>query len=222
MSRLNDPLTSGYPGTDFDRIIGASPESYIWDEADVKRLLSGLNEFLLKLYEVWQSLSTISALSSGTEESVRTIPIHSFGLRPGSTLLSLVERRPPADAEITQPRQLELVFQITCLLTLAMVTMEFANDFRLLQEYMDSVHKMIEDLRLAGQSCNNAVWQIQVNDQSGTHSQRIWRAAGYVWVMKHVSYAVQNTLKDWLLGFFTGKPVDKVYRLDPFHFSYAN
>ena len=206
----------------FECIYGTSPESYIWDGNDLKRLLAGLNGFLGKLGELWQSLPTIRSLTERPLVSHRSATIHSFCLQPGSTLLALVERRPPAEAEITQQRRLEIIFQITCLLTLAMITMDFADDFRSLQQYLDSLHKTMEDLQLANQSCNNAMWQIQVNDHSESHSKRIWRAASYAWVMKHVSYNVQVTLKEWLLAFFTGKPVGKAYQLDSFHFSYAN
>jgi hypothetical protein len=225
----------------FECIYGTSPESYIWDESDVTRLLNGLNTFLAKLQNFWNSLSTINALTEeSTEESDTSAgkgkehetlgkgkepeakPIHSFGLRPGSTLLGLVTRQPPADAELTQQRRLEMIFQLTCLLTLGIIIMDSAADFRELQGYMDNLHKSIEDLKLAGLSCNNAMWQIQVNDHSDAHSRRIWRAASFAWVMKHCSYNVQLSLKEWLLAFFTGKPPQKAYRLDPFHFSYAS
>lgn len=225
----------------FECIYGTSPESYIWDESDVKRLVNGLNGFLDKLREFWKRLSDINDLTAdddstaeddstaddesnpkGKEKEVDARPIHSFGLRPGSTILGLVTRQPPPEAELTQPRRLEMIFQLTCLLTLGMITMDFATDFRSLQTYMDGIHKSIEDLQLAGQSCNNAMWQIQVSDHSEGHSRRIWRAASFGWVMKHCSYKVQLSLKEWLLAFFTGKPVEKPYRLDPFHFSYAS
>lgn len=206
----------------FECIYGTSPESYIWDDTDLTRLLNGLNQFLSKLLELWRSLSTIRELTNRPLVSHESTPIHSFCLQPDSTLLALVERQPPPGAEITQPRRLEMIFQLTCLLTLAMITMDYADDFRSLQQYMDNLHKTMHDLQLAGQSCNNAMWQIQVNDHSEPHSRRIWRAASYAWIMKHVSYNVQLTLKDWLLGFFTGKSVGKAFRLDSFHFSYAS
>ncbi|EXJ56539.1 hypothetical protein A1O7_06883 [Cladophialophora yegresii CBS 114405] len=212
----------------FECIYGTSPESYIWDDSDVQRLVHGLNGFLKKLREFWQSLSTINALTaqlvgdnSGRHKEAEPRPIHSFGIREGSTLLGLVSRQPPPSAELTQQRRLEMIFQLTCLLTLGMITMDLANDFRALQAYMDSLHASIEKLQLAGLSCNNAMWQIQVNDHSEPHSRRIWRAASFAWVMKHCTYSVQLTLKEWLLAFFTGKPVQKPYRLDAFHFSYA-
>jgi hypothetical protein len=213
----------------FECIYGTSPESYIWDESDVQRLVHGLNNFLRKLREFWQSLSTINALAArsaedtakGQGKEAEPRPIHSFGLRPGSTLLGLVSRQPPPTAELTQQRRLEMIFQLTCLLTLGMITMDFANDFRALLAYMDGLHTSIEKLQLTGLSCNNAMWQIQVSDHSEPHSRRIWRAASFAWVMKHCTYSVQLTLKEWLLAFFTGKPVEKPYKLDPFHFSYA-
>ncbi|KIW22818.1 uncharacterized protein PV07_11079 [Cladophialophora immunda] len=209
----------------FECIYGTSPESYIWDNSDLKRLVRSLNGFLEKLWEFWQSLSTISALTAPSpreaDPEAGERRIHSFDLQEGSTLLGLVSRQPPPGAELTQPRRLELIFQLTCLLTLAMVTVDLASDFRSLQTYMDNLHQSIEDLRLAGQSCNNAMWQIQVNDHSETHSRRIWRAASYAWVMKHCSYNVQKSLKEWLLAFFTGKPVEPPYHLASFHFSYA-
>lgn len=212
----------------FECIYGTSPESYIWDESDVRRLVHGLNSFLKSLREFWQSLSGINALAAGsTEDSAKgkegeARPIHSFGLQPGSTLLALVTKQPGPAGEVTQQQRLEMIFQLTCLLTLGMITMDLASDFRALQLYMDSISKSIENLQLAGHSCNNAMWQIQVSDHSDTHSRRIWRAASFAWVMKHCTYTVQLTLKEWLLAFFTGKPVEKLYRLDPFHFSYAS
>lgn len=206
----------------FECIYGTSPESYIWDDSDLTRLWKGLNEFLDKVWELWQSLSTIRALTARPLVAHASAPIHSFNLQPGSILLSLVSRPLPNEAEIPQQRRLELVFQITTLLTLAMITLDFAHDFRTLQQYMDDLHAMMKDLHLQGQSCNNAMWQIQVNDHTDSHSRRIWRAASYAWVMKHVSFGVQLSLKEWLLKFFTGKAVDKKYRLDNYHFSYAS
>ena len=225
----------------FECIYGTSPESYIWDDdSDLKRLVGSLNSFLVQLRDFWQSLSTISALASrstedleedndqrkgkgkGKERQDEARPIHTFGLRPGSTLLGLTSRQPPPDAELTQTRRLEMIFQLTCLLTLAMIAVDLAKDFRSLQSYMDNLHKAMEDLRLAGQSCNNAMWQIQVNDHSDAHSRRIWRAASYAWVMKHCSYAVQRSLKAWLLEFLQGREMESSYRLDTFHFSYAS
>lgn len=206
----------------FECIYGTSPESYIWDEADLKRLVIGLNAFLEQLREFWQSLTTISALTAKSEHERQTMPIHRFGFRPDSTLLALMERQPPPDADITPQRRLELIFQVTCLLTLATMTLDFGQDFAAMQTYMAGLHKAMDDLHLAGQSSNNAMWYIQVNDHSEAHSRRIWRAASYAWVMKHCTYNVQVSLKQWLLNFFNGKPVDQAYRLDPFHFSYAS
>ncbi|KIW38454.1 uncharacterized protein PV06_09415 [Exophiala oligosperma] len=207
----------------FECIYGTSPESYIWDESDLDRLVKGLNGFLFGLWELWKSLSTISGLTAVTSKTAGPPRIHSFGLQLDSSLLSLVERRPPLDAELTQQGRLEMIFQVTCLLTFGMVTLDKAGDFRSLQEYMDGVHKQVDDLHLTGQSCNNVMWQIQVNDHSAEHSKRIWKAASYAWVLKHVSYNVQVSVKEWLLAFFKGEPVtEKQFRLDPFHFSYAN
>ncbi|KAH0842174.1 hypothetical protein AYO21_00201 [Fonsecaea monophora] len=209
----------------FECIYGTSPESYIWDVSDLKRLVHNLNVFLEKLREFGQSLSSTSVLAAKgpREADIEVVGRrkHPFELQEGSTLLGLVSRQPPPDAELTQPRRLELIFQLTCLLTLAMITMDLAGDFKALQTYMDHLHQSIEDLRLAGQSCNNAMWQIQVSDHSEVHSRRIWRAASFAWVMKHCSYNVQLSLKEWLLAFFTGKGVEKPYYLGSFHFSYA-
>jgi hypothetical protein len=230
----------------FECIYGTSPESYIWDESDVKRLVNGLNGFLRTLRNLWKSLAAISEMTGkivdedydeqvegdvdekegdDTGESAEppdTKPVHSFVIQPGSTMLALITRQPPPDAELTQLRRLELIFQLTCLLTLGAITLDLASDFHALQTYMDGLHKSIEDLRLAGHSCNNVMWQIQVGDHSEAHSRRIWRAASFAWVMKHCSYNVQLSLKQWLLAFFTGKQVAKSFRLDPFHFSYAS
>ncbi|KIW20426.1 hypothetical protein PV08_01001 [Exophiala spinifera] len=207
----------------FECIYGTSPESYIWDESGLDRLVNGLNGFLGDIWELWKSLSTISGLTAQTTKAPGPPRIHSFGLQPDSSLLALVERQPPSDAELTQQRRLEMIFQVTCLLTFGMITLDKAGDFRSLQQYMDGIHKQVEDLHLMGQSCNNIMWQIQVNDHSADHSRRIWRAASYAWVLKHVSYDVQLKVKEWLLAFFQGEPVaEKPFRLDPFHFSYAS
>ncbi|KAL6250145.1 hypothetical protein RBB50_002446 [Rhinocladiella similis] len=207
----------------FECIYGTSPESYIWDESDLDRLTNGLNGFLVHLWELWKSLSTISDLTAQTTRTPGSPRIHSFGLQPDSNLLALVERRPPPDAELTQQRRLEMIFQVTCLLTFGMITLDNARDFRTLQQYMDGIHKQVDDLRLVGQSCNNVMWQIQVNDHSAEHSKRIWRAASYAWVLKHVSYNVQVSVKEWLLAFFKGEQVaEKQFRLDLYHFSYSS
>jgi hypothetical protein len=211
----------------FECIYGTSPESFIWEASDLKRLVNSLNVFLKQLREQWRQLSN-DLTDSGAEgienkgRVSRTKPKHSMGLQPNSMLLEVVSRRPPAEAEINEQIKLEMVFQLTCCLTLVMIVMDFARDLLHLQAYMDALHKSIEDLKLGGQSCNNAMWQIQVNDHSTAHSKRIWRAASFVWVMKHCSYAVQSALKEWLLDFLIGNAVTEEYRLDPFHFSYAN
>ena len=215
----------------FECIYGTSPESYIWDDSDIKRLVNGLNNFLHNLRDFWKSLSIISTLKAESDEGKgkgkgkgkepKVKPVHSLGLKPGSTLLTLVARQAPKETELTQQRRLELVFQLTCLLTLGMIAIDLATDFRELKVYMDGLHKSIEHLQLAGQSCNNAMWQIQVNDHTDAHSRRIWRAASFTWVMKHCSYDVQSSMKEWLLAFLTGQPVEKAFRLNSFHFSYV-
>jgi hypothetical protein len=211
----------------FECIYGTSPESYIWETSDLQRLVHSLNVFLKQLREQWKRLSdnntdSEAERSERKEKQVRTKPKPFRGLQPESMLLEAVDRRPPAEAELNEQTKLEMVFQLTCCLTLVMIVMDFAHDLPQLQAYISGLHQSIEDLKLGGQSCNNAMWQIQVNDHSAAHSKRIWRAASFVWVMKHCSYAIQSSLKEWLLDFLTGKPAGGEYRLDPFHFSYAN
>ena len=92
-----------------------------------------------------------------------------------------------------------------------------------LDDYLSEILSTIEKLDLLTQPSNNVMWQIQINNHSEAHSRRIWKAASYAWVLKHVGWNVQSEIKAWLLKFMTGANVDKEKRLklDPFHFSYA-
>ena len=208
----------------FECIYGTTPQSYIWDENDLHGLIQEYNGFLQRLWNFWKSLSAISHLRT---EPSDTQPLHPICLRPDSILLAIVSRYPgPADAspdQILPQHRLELICQLTCLITLASIVLDYANEFADLQTYMDSLHQMIEDLKLAGQSSNNVMWQIQINDHSDDHTKRIWRSASYAWVTKHTPWNIQIQMKAWLLDFLTGEQVEKKkpWRLDPFHFSYA-
>lgn len=203
----------------FECIYGTSPESYVWDQSDLPRLLKDLNQFLDRISRLQKSSSDINALR---EDSNASDKLHTLCLKPGSTLLSIVSKQPKDPSDIKHPQRLELICQLTCLLTLAAIMLDHSNSYETLRTYMNNLHKMIDDLKLAEFSSNNVMWQIQINDHSDKHSRRIWRAASYAWVMKHTTYNVQNMMKDWLLHFLTGKPFEKPLRLDPFHFSYAN
>ena len=209
----------------FECIYGTSPESYIWDESDLGELIQEFNSFLSRLWNFWKSLFAILHLRTESSETQR---LRSFHLQPGSSLLAIVSRQPgPADPfpeQVLPQHRLELICQLTCLITLAAIILDCANEFAPMQTYMDSLHNMVEDLKLAGQSSNNVMWQIQINDHSDKHSKRIWKSAGYAWVMKHTSWNVQNQLKRWLLDFLTGEGVEgrKAWKLNPFHFSYAS
>ena len=154
----------------------------------------------------------------GGEVESQLTPLDSFGLQPGSSLLSLLERQPPPVRGLAQSQSMELMFQIPCLLTLAIVKVDLADDPESLQLYMDDLHTVVEDRHLIRCSCNNTMWQIHVGGGGDAQTRRVWCAASYAWGIKHASNNVQAALKSWLLSFLAREPMKRLFRLHPLPF----
>jgi hypothetical protein len=210
----------------FECIYGTSPESYIWDESDLKDLIVEFNAFPARLWKCWKSLRSMSSLlhtkvAGGLRQEYSC-------LRRSSSLFATISKpvgpTEPFSDQVLPQHRLEVICQITCLITLAGIVLDNIDDLEELQMYIDSLERMVEDLKLAGQSSNNVMWQIQINDHSDRHSKRIWNSASYAWVMKHTSWNVQGQLKKWLFDFLMVEDVEgkSAFKMDAFHFSYAS
>jgi hypothetical protein len=108
----------------FECIYGTSPESYIWDHpSDLKGLTFQLNNFLAETWKCWVHVSKhhniLGPLSTQESESTGK---QRFYLKPGTPLHTILTRSPiPSNEQQQQPtslQRLELMNQLTCLLTL--------------------------------------------------------------------------------------------------------
>jgi hypothetical protein len=48
------------------------------------------------------------------------------------------------------------------------------------------------------------MWTIQMHDHSTPHNARVWKVAGFVWLLKHVNWSVMQEIRGWCLRFLTG------------------
>ncbi|KAK5958904.1 hypothetical protein OHC33_000749 [Knufia fluminis] len=219
----------------FECIYGSVSGSYIWDRSDTSRLLADTNRFFASVWDLWKSLGSRNSITSTTDATKSTagktsipskpgISVEAFTLRPSSSLHEALSRPVKSDSpEITPQDKMKLTFQLTCLLTYSHIILDHATDPDQLEAYLLNINGIIDDAQLTDQPCNNHMWLLQVHDQSSTHDGRIWRAAGLVWLLRHVPYNVQKDIRDWLLAFCTGQSSTgrSVKKLDTFYFSYA-
>jgi len=222
----------------FECIYGTTTASYVWDHSDASRLLLDINCFFADVWDLWKSptrrssivsstgstTSTSSKMAISTTSSASISPVAAFALRPDSSLREALSRpHKQDDEEITTQDRMKLTFQLTCLLTFCHMILDYASDPGELKRYLANLNCIIDNAQLTGQPCNNHLWLMQVHDQSSTHNTRIWRAASFVWLLRHVPYSVQKGIRDWLLAFATGQSIAArtVKRLDAFYFSYA-
>lgn len=135
----------------FECIYGTSPESYIWDSTDLKGLTYGVNQFLDKTWKLWKAISSspylrpkgsasaapgsagpMSGTSSTTSQA--TARGQDFYLTAGTPLHTILTRSPiPPDAADQEPnplQRLELITQLTCLLTLAGLFVDHITELR--------------------------------------------------------------------------------------------
>ncbi|ETN37286.1 uncharacterized protein HMPREF1541_08277 [Cyphellophora europaea CBS 101466] len=129
----------------FECIYGTSPDSYIWDGADLPGLTSEFDKFLGRVWRIWEMVSASQylrpcradalatdgpTLKTGTGEQTSSVTRtgQTFYLEPGTPLHMILTRspKPPgsAEQEPTAPQRLEQVTQLTCLITLAFLFVE--------------------------------------------------------------------------------------------------
>ncbi len=204
----------------FECIYGTSPNSYIWDNSDVAGLLTGANGFFQSVRKVWLGSPTTD--ENKAKSALRAIHQTCY-LKPKSTLHSFLSRGPQEETAVSHPARLELIWQLTTLLTLAALVVDLHDRPDVLQSYMDTIYKGVEDLQLTAlDASNNIMWLTQITDSSEEHTKRILRVAGWAWVCKHLNFNMQVKLKNWLLQFLNGGKVADAFRLDTFNFSYAS
>jgi hypothetical protein len=213
----------------FECIYGTSPQSYIWEKVDFARLLNGTNDFLRQIRNVsTEPPASDKGKGSVTDDSPDDTspddtPPGAFSLRRESALYFCLSKEPRDPSNLTRPDRLELIWQLTCLLLLAAIVIDYHDDSKQLEDYMDNVYKGVEDLQLsANETSNNIMWITQVSDLSEAHSKRILRSAESAWICKHLKYEMQASLKKWLMRFLAGEEMADLFILDLFHFSYAS
>ena len=204
----------------FECIYGTSPNSYIWDYTDVAGLLVGVNEFFQTVVKIWHRHPTAKEKKS---KSALGVLQHTCFVKPESTLCKCLSRGPQEETGVGRPARLELIWQLTTLLTLAALVVDLHEDPDVLQSYMGTIYKGVDDLQLTMfDASNNIMWLTQISDSSEEHSKRILRVAGWAWICKHLNFNMQVKLKIWLLQFLNGGMVADLFRLDIFNFSYAS
>jgi hypothetical protein len=207
----------------FECIYGTSPQSYIWEKGDFPRLLAASNDFLRQIRKVSnESPATEKGKGKLIAES-DAIPFPgAFCLRQETTLYTCLSKGPHDLFNLTRQDCLELIWQLTCLLMLAAIAIDYRDDPNQLQAYMGNIYKVVEDVKLSpAETSNNIMWLIQISDLTQEHSKRILRSAESAWVCKHLKYGMQAALKTWLLQILTGHKMEQPFILDVYHFSYA-
>jgi hypothetical protein len=223
---INNPMLNRV-SVFFECIYGTSPQSYIWEKADFARLLAGTNDFLRQIRKVSNQPSvTGEGKDKGKSRLKAEAPIGTspgaFCLRQETALYICLSKGPHDALNLTRQDRLELIWQLTCLLMLAAIVIDYLNDANQLQAYMTKIYKVVEDVHLsAAETSNNIMWLIQISDLSEEHSKRILRCAESAWISKHLRYDMQASLKRWLLQFLTGQELTQPFILDIYHFSYA-
>jgi len=197
---INNPMLNRV-SVFFECIYGTSPQSYIWEKADFPRLLVGTNDLLRQI----RSIATGKGKGRLDVESP-AIAFHSaFCLRQETTLHICLSKGPYDSSNLTRQDRFELIWQLTCLLMLATIIIDYRDEPYRLQAYMGNIYKVVEDVKLSpAETSNNIMWLIQISDLSGEHSRRTLRSAESAWVCKHLKYEMQAALKRWLLKLLTG------------------
>ena len=210
----------------FECIYGTSPNSYIWEKADFATLLNASKDFLRQIQKVWGEPPTTGKCKGKgrlKSESPECAPRSTFTLDQDSVLCTCLSKGPRDPSNLTRQDCLELIWQLTCLLMLAAIVVDYHEDPDGLQAYVDNIDKVVNDLQLSvTETSNNIMWLIQINDLTEAHSKRILRSAESAWICKHLKYEMQVSLKEWLLQFLTGQTITHPFILDVFHFSYAS
>jgi hypothetical protein len=190
----------------FECIYGTSPQSYIWEEADFPRLLAGTNDLLRQIRNISNEPIAAEKGKGRLDAESPVIAFHSaFCLRQETAPYICLSKGPHDSSNLTRQDRFELIWQLTCLLMLATIIIDYRDEPYRLQAYMDNIYKVVEDVKLSpAETSNNIMWLIQISDLSEEHSKRILRSAESAWVCKHLKYDMQAALKRSLLKFLTG------------------
>lgn len=220
----------------FECLYATTKTSWVWDKSVASDLLIDLNAFLADIWTLWsRTSSSTSVRRSSTQSTSSSTDIalqgtilepltQAYFLRPGTDLHEGVSRPLPRDShESTSQDRMKLTFQLCCLMTLCHAALDKQSDARALKTWMENLYFMIHEAQLTGQPANNHLWLIQVHDQSSSHDKRVWRCAGFVWLLRHFPYNIQKSLRDWMLAFLEGESTagKQMKSVDTFHFSYA-
>jgi len=182
--------------------------------------LTGINEFLQTSRKIWQGSPRKNQKKAASAPNKAQQYCY---LKPDSTLCTSLSRGPQDETGVSRLARLELIWQLTTLLTLAALVVDLHQTRDVLQSYMSNLYKEVENLQLSAlDASNNIMWVTQIGDHSEEHSKRILRVAGWAWICKHLNFSMQVRLKIWLLQFLNGGKVGDPFRLDTFHFSYAS
>jgi hypothetical protein len=202
---INNPLLNRV-SVFFECIYGTSPQSYIWEKADFPRLLARTNDFLRQIKNILNEPIATEKGKGRLDAESPAIAFHSaFCLRQETVLYICLSKGPHDSSNLTRQDHLELIWQLTCLLMLVAIIIDYRDEPYRLQAYMDNIYKVVEDVKLSpAETSNNIMWLIQISDLSEEHSKRILRSAESAWVYKHLKYDMQAALKRWLLKFLTG------------------
>lgn len=223
--KLRSPMLSTIMAH-FECLYGTPKASYIWQAKDTTGLLEDLNRFLTRIWNLWNLLDKEDGLNEAvkSEEGVVTGLRDAFTLKPLSGLHEVFARPLQRDVkEVAVKDDMMLSFQITCLLNLCLIILDYAVEEEELREYLDKINESVEAAQLEDMPCNNHMWLIQAHDQSSEHNKRVWQGAGFTFLLKHMPYSLQLQIRDWLLAFVNGESVGerKPFKLNVFHFSYA-
>jgi hypothetical protein len=203
----------------FECIYGTDHESWVWDMADFPWLLADCNKFLSDTVKRW----AVDNRPSIERESLRCrLPV--VCLKTDTALLKILSL-PLLQLELASQthshlvsrisQKLEHELQMICLLTIAVMTHDYARSLEALQMRIDGINQTIAEQMLSNQSSNNILWYLQISDHSRIHSRRVWRAAGFAWIMKRYTTDTQSMLKHWLIRFLMGELVDGIELTPP-------
>lgn len=208
----------------FECIYGTSPQSYIWERADFSTLLARTNDFLRQMRQIAdEAAARDKGKGKLPADSAVTASESAFGLKQETALSVCLSKGPHDATNLTRQDRLELIWQLTCLLMLAAIVIDYHDEPDQLQAYMNNIYKVVEDVKLsATETSNNVMWLIQITDLSTAHSQRILRSAESAWICKHLKCDMQASLKRWLLQFLTAQKLTEPFTLNIYHFSYAS
>ena len=198
--------------------------STVWSIADFPAKLGQLNEFLEMLHKVWQRLLKPARITSVLSK-FRPLPLPY--LQPTSVLYYWLTRDTRSKKAGVYQDIPEYNHQMASILILASIYVDMHQQPIRLFEYKLEVERRIRDAQLdaaEGHGSTNIAYIMQDTEcclRSDDFRKLQWAAVGLLWVTKFLRVEKKVDLKDWLVSFLTGVPVQPVLRYTIFDFSYA-